>query len=206
MGKARLELLAPIYDRLLAPLERRGFRRWREALWRAAPQAGLGLEIGAGTGANFSYYPEGARVVAADLSLRMLAAARTKQDRGRTGMASADVQALPFGDQAFDWAVATLVFCEVPNPAAGLAEVRRVLRPGGRLLLLEHVRPSGWLGIAADVATALSAPLVGEHFNRDTERTVRQAGFTIEHRASFWRDGVILLVSHSPDQDAGTHA
>jgi ubiquinone/menaquinone biosynthesis C-methylase UbiE len=164
------------------------------------------LEIGAGTGANFPYYPEGARVVATDLSLRMLAAARTKQARGRMGMVSADVQALPFGDQAFDWAVATLVFCEVPNPAAGLAEVRRVLRPGGRLLLLEHVRPSGWLGIAADVATALSAPLVGEHFNRDTERTVRQAGFTIEHRASFWRNSVILLVSRSPYQDAGTHA
>jgi ubiquinone/menaquinone biosynthesis C-methylase UbiE len=136
----------------------------------------------------------------------MLAAARTKQYRGRMGMASADVQALPFGDQTFDWAVATLVFCEVPNPAAGLAEVRRVLRPGGRLLLLEHVRPSGWLGIAADVATALSAPLMGEHFNRNTEHTVREAGLTIEHRASFWRDGVILLVSRSPDQDAGTYA
>ncbi|MDQ3308604.1 MAG: hypothetical protein M3497_00575 [Gemmatimonadota bacterium] len=66
------------------------------------------------------------------------------------------------------------MFCEVPDPLAGLGEVRRVVRRGGCLVLLEHVRPSGGLGVAAEVATALSRPLVGEHFNRNTENAVPQ--------------------------------
>ncbi len=183
----------------MAPLERRSLGRWRADLWREAPRAGVGLEIGAGTGANFSFYPEGAHVVATDLSFRMLRAAGSKQDASRVGLAAADVQALPFRDKTFDWAAATLVFCEVPDPIAGFAELRRVLRSGGHLLLLEHVRPSGWLGVAADVATAVSAPLVGEHFNRDTESAVQEAGFVIEQRTKLWRDGVILLVSRRKD-------
>ena len=200
MPRTAAGLFAPVYDRLMAPLERRSLGNWRADLWREAPRAGVGLEIGAGTGANFPYYPEGTHVVATDLSFRMLTAARPKQDASRVGLVATDVQALPFRDQAFDWAVATLVFCEVPDSVAGLAELRRVLRSGGRLLLLEHVRPSGWLGVAADVATAVSGPLVGEHFNRDTESAVQEAGFAIEHRAKMWRDGVMLLVARRLDR------
>lgn len=193
-------LVARLYDRLMAPLERRALGRWRAQLWRAAPSSGLGLEIGAGTGVNFRYYPAGAQVVATDVSFRMLSASRPRRGPGAAGLAAADVRALPFADQTFEWAVATLVFCEVPDPVAGLVEVRRVIRPGGRLLLLEHVRPPGWLGVVADVATAVSGPLTGEHFNRNTERAVEDAGFAIEHHDKWWRDGVILLASRRRDQ------
>ncbi len=75
-------LLAPAYDFLTAPLERRALSRWRERTWADVPQRGLGLEIGAGTGANFPYYPEGAQVVATDVSLHML-----RQAKGKTGRA-----------------------------------------------------------------------------------------------------------------------
>ena len=187
--------LAPVYDRLTAPLEHRSFARWRRSAWDRVPAGVLGLEIGAGTGANFPYYPAGARVVATDVSDRMLAQARAKPDRNGAPLVACDVQALPFRDGTFDWAAETLVFCEVPDPAAGLRELRRVLKPSGHLVMLEHVRPSGWLGRAADALTAVTAPLWGEHFNREAEAYVRAAGFTIHQSEWLWRDGVVLLVA-----------
>ena len=185
--------LAPVYDRLMAPLEHRSLARWRERAWGTVPRHGVGLEIGAGTGANFPFYPSGARVIATDVSGRMLAEARKKPVGKATPLVACDVQALPFPDEAFDWAAETLVFCEVPDPVVGLRELRRVLKPSGKLVMLEHVRPSGWLGRAADLLTALTAPLWGEHFNREAEAYAQAAGFRVERREHLWRDGVVLL-------------
>jgi ubiquinone/menaquinone biosynthesis C-methylase UbiE len=199
---SRLGLLAPVYDRLTGPAERRAFGSWRRRTWAEVPRAGPGLEIGAGTGANFPYHPPGTRVLATDLSPAMLQRARRKPESAAVPLAAADALALPFRDGTFAWAVATLVFCEVPDPVGGLREVRRVLAPGGRLVLLEHVRPSGWLGVLADAATLVTAPLLGEHFDRDTEAAVRQAGFELEGREWLWRDGVVLLTARAPAHPA----
>jgi ubiquinone/menaquinone biosynthesis C-methylase UbiE len=188
-----INFFAPAYDFLIAPLERRGLSRWREQTWAQVPARGLGLEIGAGTGANFRYYPEGVQVVATDVSPPMLRQAQEKTGRAGTPLAACDAQALPFRDATFDWVAETLVFCEVPDPVTGLREIRRVLKPDGILVMLEHVRPVGWLGRVADAATALSGPIWGEHFNRDAEASVREAGFEIEHKQWLWRDAVVCL-------------
>lgn len=181
----------------MAPLERAGLRRWRRRLWARVPRGGRGLEVGAGTGANCGLHPDGA-VVTTDVSWRMLARASEKPAcEGRLFVVS-DVQALPFRDAAFDWVAETFVFCEVPDPDAGLREVRRVLRPGGTFLLLEHVRPGGALGVGADLLTAITRPLWGEHFNRDTEAAVRAAGFEVTRREQLWRDLFVLLVARAP--------
>jgi ubiquinone/menaquinone biosynthesis C-methylase UbiE len=129
----------------------------------------------------------------------MLDRAEEKPVRAGILLVVADVQALPFRDGAFDWVAETLVFCEVPYPVRGLREVKRVLRPEGRLVMLEHVRPSGWFGRLADVLTAVTVPLWGEHYSRDAESYVREAGFEIERREWLWRDGVVLLVARPGD-------
>jgi len=219
-------LRARVYDRLTAPLERRALARWRRALWAlvpappqptppqsAAPGADsslLGLEIGAGTGANFRHYAAGSRVVATDVSWAMLREARGKLGEAPASsevwLVVADATRLPFRGATFDWAGETLVFCEVPDPVAGLGEVARVLRPGAPLLMLEHVRPGGWLGRLADLVTRVTGPLWGEHFDRDAAGAARQAGLAVEHEAWLWRDVVTLTqtrVRRGSDSEAG---
>ncbi len=100
------------------------------------------LEVGVGTGKNLPFYdPAKVRsVTGVDISPGMLVRARRKECSVPRELLELDAQNLPFKDDAFDTVLATCVFCTVPDPLAALREVRRVCRPGGRILLLEHVR------------------------------------------------------------------
>lgn len=157
------------------------FRRWRQELWQRVP-AGRILEIGIGTGKNIPYHPDGARVVAIDFSPKMLERAERRARRlgAPVSLHLMDAQALGFPDASFDAAVATFVFCSVPDPVLGLSEARRVLKPGGHLYLLEHVRSDcPLLGKAMDVVNPLFVRMTGANLNRRTVENVRRAGFTI---------------------------
>lgn len=149
---------------------------------------GIVLEIGAGNGLNFSFYDPGQvqRVEATEPDSAMLRYARERVKTARVPitLTQAPVEALPFADETFDSAVATLVFCSVTDPAHGLSEIRRVLKPGGTLLLLEHVRAQGAIASRIqDIITPLTRLMVGNcHWNRDTERAVADAGFDIQDR------------------------
>lgn len=189
---------ARLYDLVMAPLERRSVGSWRERTWVEVPSDGLGLEVGAGTGANFDRHPADARVIAMDRSLEMLQRAKKRPNGCGVALVVADAEALPFRDGAFDWAVETLVFCEVDQPERGFREMARVVREGGPLILLEHVRPSGWLGRVADALTVVTSPFWNEHFNRDAAESVRAAGLSVRREEWLWRDAVTLLVACSP--------
>jgi phosphatidylethanolamine/phosphatidyl-N-methylethanolamine N-methyltransferase len=185
--RARYQRIAPIYDATELLAERR-YRPWRRELWTLARGPRI-LEVGVGTGKNMPFYPAGPQITAIDLTPGMLARARRRaRDLGiEVQLREDDVQALDFPDDAFDTAVATFVFCSVPDPVLGLRELRRVVRPGGRILLLEHVRSEGrWLGRLMDLLDPLVVRLIGAHVSRRTADNVRRAGLKAEVEELAW--------------------
>jgi ubiquinone/menaquinone biosynthesis C-methylase UbiE len=153
-----------------------------------AQAQGIVLEIGAGTGLNFALYnPEQVERVEAvepDSAMLRYARERLKTARVPITLTQAPAEALPFADETFDSAVATLVFCSVTDPMRGLGEIRRVLKPGGILLLIEHVRAQGaFAQQLQNIITPLTKRVAGNcHWNRDTERSVINTDFEIESR------------------------
>ena len=180
-------LFAAAYDRGLKATEEAGLRRMRSELLAGA--TGKTLELGAGTGVNLDLYPE----AVVDLTLVEPGPHMAKRLRERLAISSraatvveAPAERLPFEADTFDTAVSTLVLCTVPDPAAAISELERVLKPGGRLLFIEHVR-------ADDPAQArwqdrLERPwrflADGCHCNRDTLATLSGSRLrvgTLEH-------------------------
>ena len=177
---------AAIYDRMMRMQERGRLGERRHEL--LAGLRGDVLEIGAGTGANFAHYPAGVRVTAVEPDAYMLKRARKRLALTPAAAAievrQAPAERLPFDDASFDTVVSTLVLCTVTDVPAALAEIRRVLRPGGELLLLEHVRGDGFLGHAQDaIRPVWSWCSAGCQPNRRTEDAIRAAGFapSVEH-------------------------
>jgi phosphatidylethanolamine/phosphatidyl-N-methylethanolamine N-methyltransferase len=172
--------LAPGYDRAMRPLEGWLLGRLRaRALGALAGGARL-VEVGAGTGANFHFYPAGAQGVATEPSGEMLELARANAARPPgVRLARCPAERLPFADGTFDAGLATLTLCSVESPARALTELRRVVRPGGLVVLLEHVRPAGALGHLFDALSLLTVALLDDHFNRRTADEARRAGLEL---------------------------
>ena len=142
---------------------------------------GLVLEVGAGSGPNLDHYPRDTRVIATEFNEESIALAKPRS-ASHARLAAADIEHLAFPDATFDVVTATLVFCSVERPVVGLREVRRVLKPGGQLHLIEHVRSHhGWLGRWQDrLNPRWSVWAEGCNLNRDTEANLRLAGFDLQ--------------------------
>lgn len=168
------------YDLLLAPVELLFLRRWRRRVVAAVGGAHSILEVGAGTGLNFRHYATDARGVATELSFGMIAAAARRTRPPGVKLVVADAEQLPFRDSTFDVAIATLVFCSVPDDVRGFEELRRVLTTGGRFSALEHVRPPGPGGCLFDWMNRWTSAHFGDHINRRPSETLRRHGFDVE--------------------------
>jgi ubiquinone/menaquinone biosynthesis C-methylase UbiE len=175
-------LFAAVYDRMTAGAEAAGIGAYREHLLSGA--RGRVLEIGAGTGANLPFYREGVESVTlaepeAPMARKL---ERRIREQSRTAeIVQAPAERLPFADAEFDTAVSTLVLCTVTDQAQALRELRRVLKPGGRLLFLEHVRSDEpRLAAWQDRLNGLNRVVAyGCNCNRATVDAIRSAGFRI---------------------------
>ena len=173
-----VEQIPWLYDGLCAVMERTGLAPFRR--WIAAGARGRTLDVGCGTGRGLRFYGPETSVVGIDPARNSLARAARRVPGSR--LVQANAEALPFRDRIFDTVVSSFVFCSVPDPARGLAEVKRVLRPDGQLRMLEHVRSRRrWKAAFQDRVQPLWTRLSGGcRPNRETERLVEASGFVID--------------------------
>ena len=171
---------APSYDKQITFFERTWFAGGRE--WLGERARGRVLEVAIGTGLNLPHYPANATITGIELSPAMLAIARQRAiGLGRdVDLREGDAEHLPFDDASFDTVVCALSLCTIPNPDAAVAEMRRVLGPGGRLLLLDHIG-STWPPIYAAqwLMEQITIRAAGEHFTRRQLPLVKAAGFQV---------------------------
>lgn len=200
-ARSRYGRIAPIYD-FLEILPEIRYRPWREQFWRTIakrldPGSQL-LEIGVGTGKNMPFWPTDAQITAIDLTPGMLSRAKDRAERLEKSaeLKLGDVQALDFPDNAFDVAAATFVFCSVPDPVLGLKELMRVVRPGGWVFLMEHVRSQHpILGKLMDLLNPLVVRTMGPNINRDTVGNVLLSGLELLQVDDLGMGGIFKMIS-----------
>jgi len=179
------------YDRLLAD----------SRPWVCAQATGHTLEVAIGTGLNLPFYPAGVELTGSDLSPGMLGIAQTRaRQLGRVvDLREADAQALPFPDASFDTVVCTFSLCAIPDERRAVSEMTRVLRPGGLLLLADHIAGATWPVRAIQrMIDLVTVPLQGEHYLRRPLRQVQAEGLQVERRERFKLGIIERLAARKP--------
>lgn len=190
---------APRYDRQMSLFEKIWLTGGRE--WIAERAQGRVLEVAIGTGRNLEFYRDDSTLTGIELSPVMLAIARRRAESlGRdVDLHEGDAAALPFAHGSFDTVVCALALCSIPDPERALSEMHRVLAPGGRLLLLDHVR-SSWkpLYAAQWLVERLTIPLAGEYFTRRQRPLVEAVGLSIEESERLKAGTVERIAARKP--------
>ncbi|WP_025272382.1 class I SAM-dependent methyltransferase [Haloglycomyces albus] len=190
---------ADTYDRQITWAERKFFGGTRS--WIGNHSSGHTLEVAIGTGLNIPHYPSDVDLTGVELSPRMLEIAqnRAAQASLRTDLRIGDAQKLEFADDTFDTAVCTFSLCTIPDDRAAVNEMIRVLKPGGLLLLADHVVSTSWWVRALQwTIERFSIPFAGEYFRRRPMRYVKEAGLTIEQHARFKRGLIERVAARKP--------
>lgn len=189
--------LPRVYDWAMWPLEHLLYDRRRHAVFGSLH--GCVLEIGAGTGANLAAYNAAACITALEIEPLAAQTAQARATHDHVRVVVGDGQQLPFADRSFDCVTTALVFCSLPDPSAALREIRRVLRPGGRLVQLEHTATNY---PAIDWVLHTAAPTWkwftgGCHINRDTAALLQQHGWHLQ-RHERHAGGLVRVIEALP--------
>jgi len=187
--------IASGYDLAMLPLELLFLRRLRRRIYPHVE--GRILELGLGTGVNLPYYDAPAELIGLDLSASMLASACHRPSRARVRCVQGDAEALPFRSGVFDYVTTSLVFCSVGSPAESLREIARVLRPGGWLMALEHVRGHG---LGRRLTDALAGPWLRVtescHLDRETEAVIAASPLVLVCTTRHTLGVLQILIAH----------
>lgn len=173
---------------------------WRKEMLRGLE--GEVLEVGVGAGANFEYYPMNINVTGIDFSPKMLeiAQSKTQKSKAEIKLIEMDIEQMEFPDNYFDTVISSCVFCSVPNPIAGLKEIRRVVKPEGKIIMLEHMRSeNAFVGNALDLVNPLTVRLTGANVNRETVRNIEKSGMKIIHQ-QYLMTSIMRKLTISPNK------
>ena len=185
---------AAIYDFMMRVLDHLIIKGWRKKLWSRVRGPRV-LEAGVGTGLNTDFYNDEWQITALDNNRSFLETARLRAEKkAKTAdFILGDIENLPFAADRFDTALTTFLFCQLKAPQVGMAELYRVLKPGGQLLLLEHVRTKGFFGRILEMVAGPLYKVTGDHIARDTEETAAEAGFVNISSKPLFTRGVKII-------------
>ncbi len=194
-ARAKWDRNSRFYDLMTLVMEGKKAKTWYRMLWENVRGPNV-LEVGVGTGRSLEYRPRGLDVIGIDLSPGMLSRAerRAKELGLSVDLRQMDVQRLDFPAASFDSVVAACTFCSVPDPVLGLMEVRRVLKPGGKVFLLEHMRHNNPIaGKLMDWVNPL-VRFIGPEINRRTLENIGRAGLHTESARNMAMGGILKLI------------
>ncbi len=175
--KKRYDRASKFYDIIEMPMELMSLKKYRQEAFKDL--TGNVLEVGVGTGKNILYYPDDINVTAIDFSEKMLHKAKEKAEKynKKVKLILMDAQNMNFEDNTFDCVFTTCVFCSVPDPVKGLKEIKRVCKPNGKIIMIEHVRSENKvMGLLMDILNPVTLNLYGANINRKTVENVKKAG------------------------------
>jgi len=195
---SKYDRISPIYDLMEAPVELFLFKKWRRAL--LSDLHGSVLEVGTGTGKNLEYYPKDCKVTAIDISPKMLKHAKKRMvGMDNISLQVMDAELLAFADNSFDYVITTFVLCSIPNPVAALREMRRVCKPDGLVINLEHMRSSNrMLTFLENVLNPISVFFMGVNLNRKTVENIKKAGLSVVEEKHLALRDVFRLIRSKP--------
>lgn len=192
--KHRYNRISNLYDLAEKPMENM-FSKYRKEM--LTDTYGKVLEVGAGTGKNFQYYPNNVEVTAIDFSPKMveIASSNASEFEHIKYVLEMDAEQMTFDDNTFDTVVTSCVLCSVPHPLQGLKEIRRVCKNGGKVLMLEHVKSNKpVLAPFVDILNPIPLYIYGANINRDTVKNLRKAGFKNISVKNLWLDILKLII------------
>ena len=194
---SKYDRIAFLYNILETPIEHFMFKSWRK---KVIPEIhGNILEVGLGTGKNLAYYPDDAKVTGVDVSPNMLKIAKKDHDRDMTNFATMAAEYLGFPDDTFDYVVSTFVLCVVANPEKASKEMKRVCKPDGCIINIEHMRSnSEFIAFLEDMFNPVSKALLDEHINRNIPAIIEKSGLRIIEEQDLGLVDVFRLIRSVP--------